>query len=29
MTWNLDENEIVMMGTWVETGNILVGKLMP
>nr|YP_010610394.1 RNA polymerase beta subunit [Vallisneria natans]WAO28660.1 RNA polymerase beta subunit [Vallisneria natans] len=26
---NLDRNGIVMLGTWVETGDILVGKLTP
>ncbi|CAN6476527.1 unnamed protein product [Victoria cruziana] len=26
---NLDRNGIVMLGSWVETGDILVGKLMP
>ncbi|KAL4180949.1 hypothetical protein AMTRI_Chr12g268670 [Amborella trichopoda] len=26
---NLDRNGIVMLGTWVERGNVLVGKLMP
>ncbi|KAL5072945.1 hypothetical protein RYX36_011929 [Vicia faba] len=26
---NLDKNGIVIMGSWVETGDILVGKLMP
>ncbi|KAB1998430.1 hypothetical protein ES319_D12G088700v1 [Gossypium barbadense] len=26
---NLDKNGIVMLGSWVETGDILVGKLTP
>jgi DNA-directed RNA polymerase beta subunit len=26
---NLDKNRIVMLRYWVETGNILIGKLTP
>lgn len=26
---NLDKNGVMMLGSWVETGNILVGKLRP
>ena len=26
---NLEKNGIVMLGSWVETGDILVGKLTP
>ncbi|TYI62592.1 hypothetical protein E1A91_D10G255800v1, partial [Gossypium mustelinum] len=29
LLYNLDKNGIVMLGSWVKTGNILEGKLMP
>ena len=29
LLWNLGRNEIMMLGSWIEADDILVGKLMP